>query len=323
MRALLSAMLSRIFRRFSMEKLENLYTVATGDHKRRKIANLEDEAAAAGMPPALLSEMAVDSPQFATTSTKTVQATGSALPLRLQAETECRPTSAVMKSNNIESKDEESCVVEGSSRIAPGCHHGKGKAALTQANKWSTCASTNYENCHIGHIDPPEGERAEFRLKTGSPEHDLRWWLGDMGDMGGDEETLKDYIDDERFTEQHLRDAIMLGVAELETIHHELDGLLDYAERGPYYMRFPHIADEANGELLKLEPQNVATLDREDLLEELGLVGFELLYMREQCDRVRTAVTRKKFELAGKGDRSEMEGLWRLGYCAEVETMAE
>ncbi|KAK5127395.1 hypothetical protein LTR85_006734 [Meristemomyces frigidus] len=316
--ALLSAMFTRIFKTFGKERLGAHYAMATSDHKRRKIADVENDATDR-LPLNPESEMAVDTPlQVPVAQT---EPTKTPLPLRLQVGRYDRSTASAteLKDSDISATEQETCVVESRSRMAPACYHGKGKAMLTQGNKWNTCAFSNYDECHCGRIEPRECERPEFRLRTASPEHDLRWWLGDMG---GDKEKIEDYIHDKRFTEQQFRDAIMTAVSDIESLHQELDSLLDYAERDPYSLRFPRVGEDAKEELLDVQSQDLANMDREDLEAEMVAMERELLYMRKECGKVQKAITRKKFALAEKGDWSELEALWRLGYHAEVEKIA-
>lgn len=313
--ALLFTMFSRIFRSSGMGKL---CAVATSDFKRRKIADAEDKPTGR-LPVTLKSGSLLETPsQLAITP---IEPTESVLPLRPQVQTQNSSTtaSAAPSTSTAFSESQESGAVEGRSRILPACCHGRGKAALTQDNEWAACATSNYDECHRGRIDPPEGEQAEYRLKTASPEHDLRWWLGDMG---RDEKKADEYLHDDRFTEQHFRDAIIYAVAELPTIHQSLDSLLEYAERSPYNLRFPRIAEQANSDLLNVRLDNLASVACEDLQKWMVYLGTELQYMRNQCAKVEKAVTRKKFALAQQGNWSELEALWRLGYVDEVEKIA-
>lgn len=150
-----------------------------------------------------------------------------------------------------------------------------------------------------------------------SPEHDLRWWL--VSPSTHESALDFDYIQEKRFTYQHLRDAVVSALSDLDTVHKDLEGLLVYAKRDPYQLRLPSLAHKANPKLLELEAKDYAAVDRDVLERELETMAIELDYMRHECYKVKQFVTRKKFALAENGDWAEIEALFRMGYVDEVE----
>ena len=204
--------------------------------------------------------------------------------------------------------------MEAKGSLKPSCYHQKGKKILTEHNHWSSCNAWKYERCREATIQPESAGKPEFRLKTASPEHDLRWWL----DTPSPHHRATEYFRDDIFTDQHLRDAITHAANSLDLMHQEIDGLLNYAERDSYDIRFTRLCEQADEDLLFLDGEALLALDRQGLEDYMIRYGIELDYVRDEMDRVEDAIRRKKFAWAKDGQEAEMEGLWRLGFVDEI-----
>ena len=206
-------------------------------------------------------------------------------------------------------------VLSGRRDFLPACPHGKGKG-VDRINRTFSCMASPAPECNQGDFDPPEDETDEHLTQTYDPAHDLRWILHNTGLY---DDSLLHYINDPRFTEQHYRDGILYGVAELNTLYNELGVLVDYGRR--YGRTFRGVLKDADPNLLRVKEEHTAHWGREELQNSIEEIGLELDYYRNAYEVVSAALLQWKVRLARGGDWAEVEAVLALGLVDEVQEM--
>ena len=212
-------------------------------------------------------------------------------------------------------------VIEANIALRPACyanHYGyKGKGRAGQNDKHfvhgSTCGVA--KACYKAIIFPQQAVRPLYRLQTEDAEHDLKRWATNPNarHCGGEEHRSKQFLLNDRFTYDHILQALSYALEHIRYEHAHLASLVEYAKRRPYYVLLDHpIAPEAELKLLDLNIRDFHGAPKEGLVEDLVTAAIELDYLRLIAKETSERIVMEKMRRAKMGNRWEIEELLRL-----------
>lgn len=223
--------------------------------------------------------------------------------------------------------DEEtthSNVYESKIALYPACNPfcGKIKGKAKKGERRYSFRSTrcgSYEDCEQATLSPPTAVN-KITLTTEDPLHDLkRWFTSPNSSLDGEKEPRSiDFLQREAFTDDHLRDAMLFAINEIQYEHAHIDSLFEYAARSPYNLNLQAPAAlDANASYFTMAPEHFDGVPRDGLEEDIVNAATELDYLKGVAESIGRKILEQKCRVAKLGNRTEQAELVRLEVVSE------
>ena len=227
---------------------------------------------------------------------------------------------------DVSLRPHESCVA----------NHGKGKAKRVEdraenANERAEARCGERDICVTSNLWPATRTGIEFRIQTSDPVHDLQRFItmrnqtleGAYSRDAGFQvlESDVDFTNTTatRFTNDHLREALIFAVDEIRDAHTSLSSLIEYRERWWWYDFDVPVGRQARQISALPMPQDVLTLPRSELKAGIVDMTRELDYLRQSAEKVKMSIFTIRWEQAEEGDVGEIETMLRSGLIFEED----
>lgn len=162
-------------------------------------------------------------------------------------------------------------------------------------------------------------------MTTDNKVEDLTRWLTTPNARHADGKRVErqrevEFIGSDRFTNQHLQEALIYGIDIIKKTRVDIHSLAAYFE-GRYNLFFRDLMRDAINVNRFPTATQIAQLSRPDLIYEMVRTATQFDYLKEEIEKLNKGIVRTKWDLARKGDDFEIRELLRLGYVElEQET---